>query len=162
VAIEPLAVRLGATKGSAYWHFANREELVRATLELWERRYTDAVIKIVEEGAQGPGERLRRLFATVLTAEHPPEVELALLASKDDPLVGAALQRVTQRRIDYLARLFQELGFTRAAAKRRAVLSHAIYLGQAQLMRSSPEVLPGSAAARRVLLDDALRTMMAP
>src|SRR5690349_19806066 len=78
VAIEPLAARLGATKGSAYWHFPNREALLRATLERWEREYTDAVIKLIEEGAAGPEERLRRLFGAVLRAERPAHVELAL------------------------------------------------------------------------------------
>ena len=34
VAVEPLARRLSATKGSFYWHFANRAELIAATLEL--------------------------------------------------------------------------------------------------------------------------------
>jgi AcrR family transcriptional regulator len=33
VAVEPLARRLGATKGSFYWHFANRAELIAATLQ---------------------------------------------------------------------------------------------------------------------------------
>ncbi|MDQ6732181.1 MAG: TetR/AcrR family transcriptional regulator, partial [Actinomycetota bacterium] len=32
VAVQPLARRLGATKGSFYWHFADRAELIAATL----------------------------------------------------------------------------------------------------------------------------------
>ena len=162
VAIEPLAAGLGATKGSAYWHFQNRDALLGATLERWEREYTDAVIKLVEEGASEPEERLRRLFGAVLRADRAAHVELALLASADEPLVAAALRRVTERRLGYLARLFGELGFTPAQARRRAVLSHSIYLGQAQLIRSSPEVLPTSKAARRAHLDDVLRTMTTP
>ena len=42
VAVEPLAKRLGATKGSFYWHFANRDELVAETLAHWEREFTEA------------------------------------------------------------------------------------------------------------------------
>jgi AcrR family transcriptional regulator len=160
VAIEPLAARLGATKGSAYWHFPNREALLSATLERWEREYTDAVIKLIEEGAAGPEERLRRLFVAVLRAERPAHVELALQASVDEPLVAAALRRVTERRIGYLTRLFGELGFTPAEGRRRAVLSHSIYLGQTQLIRTNPEVLPKSKAARRAHLEAALRAMM--
>lgn len=161
VAIEPLAGRLKATKGSAYWHFQNRDALIEATLERWEREHTDAVIKIVEEGTGEPEERLRRLFGAVLTAEQPARVELALQASVDHPLVAAALRRVTERRLNYLAGLFGELGLTAAQARRRALLSHSIYLGQAQLSRSSPDVLPKSKAQRRAHLDDALRAMMA-
>ena len=39
VAVEPLARRLGVTKGSFYHHFADRRELVRATLDEWQRRF---------------------------------------------------------------------------------------------------------------------------
>jgi AcrR family transcriptional regulator len=159
VAIEPLAARVGATKGSAYWHFPNRDALLRATLERWEREYTEAVIERVEAKASTPAARLRRLFATALDTEHPAHVELALQASADEPLVGAVLRRVTERRIGYLASLFVQLGFGQAQARRRAVLAHSIYLGQAQLTRSTPAVLPRSPAARRAHLDDALRTM---
>jgi AcrR family transcriptional regulator len=159
VAIEPLAARLGATKGSAYWHFPNRDALLEATLERWEREHTEAVIDLVEADSPAPLERLRRLFATALNSDHPAHVELALLASADDPLVASALKRVTERRLGYLAMLFGQLGFTPAQARRRALLAHSIYLGQAQLIRSTPDVVPSSPAARRAHLDDALRTM---
>lgn len=177
LAIEPLAATLGATKGSAYWHFPNRDALLEATLERWEREHTEAVIELVEADSTAPLERLRRLFAMVLSVDlagprpaggrgdgsaPAAHIELALLASADDPLVASALKRVTERRLSYLAALFGQLGFTPAVARRRALLAHSIYLGQAQLIRSTPEVVPSSKAARRAQLDDALRTMTAP
>ena len=35
VAVEPLAARLGATKGSFYWHFRSRSDLLAAALATW-------------------------------------------------------------------------------------------------------------------------------
>src|SRR5260370_1248821 len=32
VGVEPLAARLGATKGSFYWHFENRDALLEAAI----------------------------------------------------------------------------------------------------------------------------------
>src|SRR3546814_6866850 len=36
VAVEPLARRLGVTKGSFYWHYPSREALLEAALSRWE------------------------------------------------------------------------------------------------------------------------------
>ena len=44
VAVEPLARRLNVTKGSFYWHFPNREALLKAALALWEQRETVDVV----------------------------------------------------------------------------------------------------------------------
>ena len=38
VAVEPLAASLGTTKGSFYWHFSDREELVREVRARLQRR----------------------------------------------------------------------------------------------------------------------------
>lgn len=162
VAIEPLAARLGTTKGSAYWHFPNRDALLHATLDRWEHDNTEAVIALVESASAEPADRLRHLFATVLEADRAAHIELALQASADHPLVVTALRRVTTRRLTYLATLFTQLGFPPPAARRRALLAHAIYLGQAQLTRSTPAVLPATPAARRAHLADVLHTMTVP
>jgi AcrR family transcriptional regulator len=37
VTIDLLAARLGATRGSFYWHFRDRDELIREALGLWAR-----------------------------------------------------------------------------------------------------------------------------
>ena len=60
VAVEPLAVGLGATKGSFYHHFPNRDALIVAALEDWERSQTEAVIERLEL-IPDPAERLRAL-----------------------------------------------------------------------------------------------------
>ena len=141
VAIEPLATTLGATKGSGYWHFANRADLVTATLDRWEQDHTAAVIAQVERSATAQV-RLRDLFELVMTHAGPNSVELALLASATDPPVAAALQRVTQRRLTYLTELFAELGFDPALAHHRALLAYTTYLGHAQLSRTAPSAVP--------------------
>ncbi len=140
VAVEPLAARLGTTKGSFYWHFAGREALIEAVLAHWEQVETDAVIAL---GDAEP-DRVARMRALLTIALRPPgaSVELALQPSAGHRLVGPALARVTRRRLDYLGSVFRDLGFGPEEAQRRSVLAYTAYLGHTQLAHATPDLLP--------------------
>ncbi|WP_130511859.1 TetR/AcrR family transcriptional regulator [Krasilnikovia cinnamomea] len=154
VAVEPLATHLGATKGSFYWHFANRDALIEAALRRWETDHTDAVILLVE-AQPDPLAKLRTLIATVIesTANPADSIELAMLATADHPHVAPVLARVTERRVAYTAELFQALGLQAEAARHRALLAVSAYLGHAQLAHATPQVVPGTAAERSRYID---------
>nr|WP_181923947.1 TetR/AcrR family transcriptional regulator [Streptomyces inhibens] len=160
VAVEPLAVRLGTTKGSFYWHFANRDALIEAALARWEELGTEAVITEMETEPD-PGKRLRRLLlrSTSQAAEDP--LEVSLLATAGQPRVAAALARVTDRRIGYVAQLFTELGFAEDEARRRGLLAYTAYLGHTQLGHAVPQSLPAG-AARDHYLNGVIDTLVRP
>lgn len=155
VAVEPLATRLGATKGSFYWHFANRDALIEAALQRWETDHTDAVIALVE-AEPDPAAKLRTLIATVIESTalpHADSIELAMLATADHPYVAPVLTRVTQRRLAYTARLFEDLGLPAEEAGHRALLAVSAYLGHAQLAHATPQAVPETAQDRRRYID---------
>ncbi|MBL1099561.1 TetR/AcrR family transcriptional regulator [Streptomyces coffeae] len=141
VAVEPLAARLGATKGSFYWHFPHREALIEAALARWEETSTEAIIaRLASE--PDPERRLRRLFAEATEAVAKDPLEVSLLATAAHPQVAAVLGRVSERRIGYLAQLFTELGFPPDDARRRGLLAYAGFLGHTQLIHAVPQALP--------------------
>ncbi len=154
VAVEPLAKSLGTTKGSFYWHFADRSSLLEATLELWERRDTDQVLASIDE-TQDVGTRLRNLLRLAFmsvrgdTAGGAGAIELALQANASHTLVAPTLERVTSRRLAALSRLYSALGLSRARARDRALLAYTSFLGHAQMARSTPELLPAGRAFSR-------------
>ncbi|MER6050645.1 TetR/AcrR family transcriptional regulator [Streptomyces sp. NPDC001793] len=160
VAVEPLAARLGTTKGSFYWHFANRDALIEAALDRWAESRTEAVIDDLADEPD-PGERLRLLFrrATRRAAEDP--LEVSLLASATDPRVATALARVTDRRIGHIADLFVELGFPEDEAHHRGLLAYTAYLGHTQLSHSVPRSLPDGPDRERHV-DGVLETLLRP
>ncbi|MZD10473.1 TetR family transcriptional regulator [Streptomyces sp. SID5785] len=160
VAIEPLAARLGTTKGSFYWHFSNRDALIDAALDRWAEINTEGTIAGVEEEPD-PEQRIRLLFAFAIQAATEDPLEVALLATAGHPRVSAALRRVTERRVAYVADLFAALGFPPAEARRRGLLAYTVYLGHAQLGHAAPSVLPPEKDGEfRTYLDDALGVLM--
>lgn len=144
VAVEPLARRLGVTKGSFYWHFADRDALLRAALRRWEHDYTERVVAAVA-GVEDPRERLRRLIGSVLAGGRADRIHLALAGSELRP-VRETLARVTERRLAYLASCYAELGAGRKAARERALLAYTAYLGLVHLRIEAPEALPTAGA----------------
>jgi AcrR family transcriptional regulator len=162
VAVEPLAAKLGATKGSFYWHFTGRDELLEVALAEWERRGTEDVIA-ASDAQPDVGTRLRELLRLVLGAvEREPAVgvELALQAAARHPLVAPVLARVTERRLAYLTGLFTELGFPPAEASRRGLLAYTAYLGHAQLAHATADLVPAGGALS-AYVDDVVDTLLA-
>lgn len=159
VAVEPIAARLGATKGSFYWHFRDRRALLEAALRCWEREQTEAVINAME-AEPDLARRLRRLFASAVEGELRDRAELTLLAAAADPAVAAVMRRITARRITYMTGVFEELGLAPATARSHALIAYNSYLGYLQLAHAAPEALPRGPAARERYLDDLLRALL--
>lgn len=132
LAVEPLARRLNITKGSFYWHFPGRDELLSAALERWEGQDADHLERSLSADEQ-PAERLARFVWRTSRQTLTHRVYLALCAVPEDARVGPVLKRVTTRRIQYLAGAFEELGLVADEALRRATLVYSGYVGYLQL-----------------------------
>jgi AcrR family transcriptional regulator len=131
VAVERLAVTLGASRGSFYWHFRDRADLIDAALERWARENTAELVPELD-AITDPVKRLRTLLRSVY--EQPVDaVELTLSAASDDPVVAPVFARVTRQRIDFLHRIFTDLGLPPSHAAARAWLAYAFYIGHHQL-----------------------------
>ncbi len=130
-AVEPLARRLGVTKGSFYWHFPTREALLKAALEHWERVDEEEFLDV--EPIKDPRDRLHALFRRTSREMQSHVVYSALLRALDHPLVQPVMSRVSQKRIDFLTVAYRQLGLDRSTASYRARLAYAAYAGFLQL-----------------------------
>ena len=153
--VSGLADRLGVTKGSFYWHFSSRSELLAAALDRWERRTTHEAIRALDAIA----DHRRRLEFIIDAAFQQPRTRslyAALAEAAEDPIVRAALSRVASARIAYLELCYRHIGLPAAEAKSRAVFAYASYRGLLQLAHEAPESLPTDWSAYPAVMRHAL------
>jgi AcrR family transcriptional regulator len=139
--VDALAKRLGVTKGSFYWHFNGRADLLTAALARWEQRTTTETMK----GLDAIPDARTRLELMLDASSQPPRsrsLYAALAEAAEDPVVRHSLNRVASARIGYLETCYRSLGLTPASAKAHAVLSYAAYRGLLQLAHEAPGSLP--------------------
>lgn len=150
VAVEPVAARLGATKGSFYWHFPDRAALVDAVLALWERVATHDVVARLDEVPE-PAARFEALFELTFADPRAGVVDAALLAHASDARVAPVLERVTRARVEWMARTFRACGVPAAEAGDRALEAYVLWVGLLQLTAAVPQVLPAGEDGDRFL-----------
>lgn len=155
VRIEPLAVTLGVTKGSFYWHFTDRAALLDALLADWERRGTLAVIEHVNKSASDARARLETLFRYTTAVPDAAGVEHAVRAwGASDAKVRRALAKVDEQRERYVAEQLVEAGVAEDRAKLRA---RSLYLA---LIGEYTRVAHGAPQTHRAAWDELLARML--
>ncbi|WP_209446301.1 TetR/AcrR family transcriptional regulator [Streptomyces sp. MZ04] len=103
VRVEALAKRLGVTKGGFYGYFADRDALLEAMLDTWERESTDEVIDRVEQEGGDPKSKIRRAGMLTFSNDRLLPIDLAIRAwARHDKAVAERLRRVDNRRMDLL------------------------------------------------------------
>ncbi len=130
--VEALAKRLGVTKGSFYWHFKDRTELLNAVLEKWRDQF---VIARVEDLGGDSRKRLVNLLDVVprkLGSKHTGgSMELAMRSwARYDDTAAKAVAEVDTLRVEYVRELLLEMGIDEKEAQARAFIVYAYVMCQ--------------------------------
>ncbi len=136
LAVEPLARRMGITKGSFYWHFSSRESLFEQALLRWEEHDGRNLSASLGE-IDNPRDRLISFFRRVGKEKLTHEVFSELCAAAGHPQVEPVLERVAERRLEHLSSAYEEMGMDSGLARNQARLTYSVYLGFLQLQRQN-------------------------
>lgn len=157
IRVEALARDLGVSKGSFYWHFRDRRELLERMLSRWE---SDELAWICAEDAAAPAARWAQIIAKTADPERiRSEVALRSWARRD-ARVASRVAVIEGKKAALIASVLREVGFAPAAAEAWAEIVLMVCLGW--LDRATRD--GGSEAASRGLgefLSDVLRAASA-
>ncbi len=121
VRITRLADDLKVTRGSFYWHFENREDLIDSLVSYWKDKNTVAITQSVG-GVSSLEEGIFRFFETCIDAAlFDPRLDLAIREwSRRSEKIGALVDREDGARIDSLQEFFAGFGYPMPQALIRA------------------------------------------
>ncbi|GAA5236562.1 TetR/AcrR family transcriptional regulator [Verticiella sediminum] len=124
VRVDALSRQLNVTRGSFYWHFRSRTELLDAILTAWRNAATEQVIDRFERRRTSPEEQIRDLLSLPFrgpSARRAADTELAIRAwARRDAMARKVVDEVDATRLSYIAQCFTALGLELAEARLRA------------------------------------------
>jgi AcrR family transcriptional regulator len=129
VRVEPLARRLGVTKGSFYWHFKDRQQLMEALLDRWFSIWDDQMLPDMEEAAN-PADRIWALFESVLGRLTRGQTVSLRMMSHSDADVARRIDERDAQRLSFLTSQLVEIGFAPSEARVRGQVYQTIMTGE--------------------------------
>ena len=161
VRVEVLAKELGVTKGGFYGSFADRDALLEAMLDTWERESTDDVLDRVEREGGDPRTRIERAGVLTFSDDRLLPIDLAVRDwARRDEAVAVRLRRVDNRRMALLREMIGTFCPDPDEVEARSLLAFCVAIGEHFLAadhgdRTRAQVL---ARAAGLLLDRPART----
>jgi AcrR family transcriptional regulator len=129
VKIDRLANTLNVTRGSFYWHFRNRQDLLDSLVADWETNNSVAILGALRQ-AGAPLERLRALARVWIDeTAYSPAYDSALRDwARVSASVQKAVRKVDQARIAALVSLFEDAGYrgTESLVRARVTYFHQV------------------------------------
>lgn len=143
VRVEVLAKDLGVTRGSFYWHFKDRDDLLHQLLVHWRDRATEQIIDRFERRNIKPRELVRDLLSLPLrgeAAQRVASIELAIRAwARRDDMARQVVDEVDSKRLAYIAQCFSALGFDIVEARMRAFSLYSYEITESLLANQGTE-----------------------
>jgi AcrR family transcriptional regulator len=133
--VEGLAEELGIAKSGFYWHFKNREELLKDLLDYWLHEVTEVITENVELDALDPKARLMQCAEMIHELDLTRyEIGIRQYALRDDR-ASRVVKKANRLRGDFIGRALSELGFTGDDLEMRIMLFACYHTWEASMFQ---------------------------
>lgn len=131
--IDDIVEEVGVTKGSLYWHFEDRQGLIKAAIAEQIRRFSDETISAVSDAittSSNKDDYLARIFPFIIDPFDKKQVRdrwgrlSILVETQNDPELKKMMHDVQSRHLELVVELMteaQEKGFLRSDLDPRSV-----------------------------------------
>ena len=155
--VDELAELLNVTKGSFYWHFRSREDLLDGVLTWWRTLMTSEIPNILSKLPEAGWERLRALLHIAISAGPyvpggPFELTLRDWARRD-ARVAQLVREVDDSRVDFVEELYRQAGLDAETARDYAEAQMAFVIGARMV---SPSATRAEIGRRRKIAEKLL------
>ena len=134
VRIDRISKKIGLTRGSFYWHFKNRAELLDEMLKVWHQLGTLQVIRLVEAEKTNPHKKLSTLLE--LTTRRPGEkyggkfTELSIRVwGGQSEQAAKIIKQIDNERVAYVHKLLIDMQLEPALASLLAEVIYNAFIG---------------------------------
>ena len=140
VTVLNLSERLGVSRSSFYWYFKNRDELLDALLDRWDRLNTRSIVSQADESAGTVNEAVCNVFRCWVNPDiFSPRLDFAVREwARRSASVRKALDRSDRVRTEALKGLFVRFGYDDEDALVRARVLYYMQIGYYALDLDEP------------------------
>lgn len=111
VKIDRLARELKVARSGFYWHFEDRQALIRAMIEYWGDEFTAVVTSNRSILSGNPRQRLMGTMKMIVKNDLTRyEIPMRAFAEKD-PVARKLVDRIYRRRLEFTRTAFSDMGF---------------------------------------------------
>lgn len=151
VRVEALAKALGVTKGGFYGHFADRDALLQAMLDAWERESVDDVLDRVEQNDGDARAKFRLAGRLTFPDGRLLRLDLAVRDwARRDAQVAERLRRVDNQRMQLAREMIGTFCSDPEETEARSLLAFCLAIGHHLVAAEHAGRTPADVRARAV------------
>ena len=125
VKVDRLARRLRVTRGSFYWHFKSRSDLLQRLLQSWIATNTAPFQQVLKSNKNGRAKFQAVIDLWVDEDQYNPQFDVAMREwARVSRKVARIVREADDARIEVLRQIFNEIGYVGASALVRARVAY--------------------------------------